>query len=538
MLVSSKDSLSSPWRSCQNTYHEHGRLPLPLRCAGPSTYKHRAEFAKMPSVVSWNTQNLNRKPEEADHSNEDDSAGAAADNEQAVRSKKRRDLEGSEQIAKMIKSNAFSTSYDWSYREHHLSRTAKKAARISLTTDTIEMMTCGLEGLDDRYDGSGWTTWKKKDDGQKKKFNKDGTEKRPRKTQARQPKPLGDPLALPKAGGGNIPRWFRGVPRCPDLLLPTEEDVGKPRLPEGGVDAATAGCGSLSCGADAVAATVDGANAQGTGPEAKVEPGADSSGLTREEKKVLAQIEIIKKQEQRAADKKATGGSMVVKDEDKQVDLRSTPDPAGNPDGGEIPCPHTQNSEQSFATGGGTQPVAALAVENPEQPPNTGRPDASEKASKQADIEANGEAGGAGAAASGEEAAGDAAASAGGRCLLPVPTSAQLAASNLALEDAPPQFFRLPYMAARYKFQKDFEDYACSDPKSEFPTPFVPINKNEYVDEETAYRLPVHEGKNICQCIFVPGTPETACGEQSNCLLRDIYIECGDRCPSGRCAYV
>jgi hypothetical protein len=44
----------------------------------------------------------------------------------------------------------FQDSYDWNYRESRLSRTAKKAARISLTTDTLEMMTCVFEGHDDR----------------------------------------------------------------------------------------------------------------------------------------------------------------------------------------------------------------------------------------------------------------------------------------------------------------------------------------------------------------------------------------------------
>jgi hypothetical protein len=48
------------------------------------------------------------------------------------------------------------------------------------------------QGLDDRYDGSGWTTFKKKDDGQKSKFNKDGSEKKPRKVPTRAPKPQGD----------------------------------------------------------------------------------------------------------------------------------------------------------------------------------------------------------------------------------------------------------------------------------------------------------------------------------------------------------
>ena len=116
--------------------------------AGPATYKHRAEFAKMPSVVSWNAHNVKRKPEEGEQGgghDDDDVAGGLGDGEQGGKCRKRRDLEASEQVAKMIKANAFSTSYDWSYRENHLSRTAKKAARISLTTDTIEMMTCGLE---------------------------------------------------------------------------------------------------------------------------------------------------------------------------------------------------------------------------------------------------------------------------------------------------------------------------------------------------------------------------------------------------------
>ena len=500
----------------------------------------------MPSVVSWNTQNLNRKQEEADQWHEDDAVAASADNEQAGKSKKRRDLEGSEQMTKMINANAFSTSYDWSYRENHLSRTAKKAARISLTTDTIEMMTCGLEGLDDRYDGSGWTTWKKKDDGQKKKFNKDGSEKRPRKVQARQPKAPGDPLALPcpKIAGSNIPRWFKGVPRCPELLLPTDDDIGKPKSAGSGERAVTGGPEAAGCGADTVAAAGDGASAHDETPAVKAEASVKSAGLSREEKKVLAQMDLFRKQEQRAAEKKASGGNAAADVEGSQSAPCVAPDPSCNSGDGESSFADPKNSGQSLSVSGGAQlaaPPCPAAEESSEQ---RAVADDAEQASKQKGLgdvaEADSADGaGAGAAASGEDAVGDAASSAaaaggGQRSLLPLPTQEQLVASNLALGDGETQLFQLPYMAARYKFQKEFEDYACGDASSEFPTPFVPMNKNEYVDEDAAYRLPVHEGKNICQCIFVPGTPETACGEQSNCLLRDIYIECGDRCPSGR----
>ena len=51
------------------------------------------------------------------------------------------------------------------------------------------------QGLDDRYDGSGWTTFKKKDDGQKGKFklNKEGGEKK-RKAPPRAPKQPGESI--------------------------------------------------------------------------------------------------------------------------------------------------------------------------------------------------------------------------------------------------------------------------------------------------------------------------------------------------------
>ena len=48
-------------------------------------------------------------------------------------------------VAALAEAEGFNCSYDWNYRERNLSRTAKKAARISLTTDTLEMMTCELQ---------------------------------------------------------------------------------------------------------------------------------------------------------------------------------------------------------------------------------------------------------------------------------------------------------------------------------------------------------------------------------------------------------
>ncbi|EKX45346.1 hypothetical protein GUITHDRAFT_61291, partial [Guillardia theta CCMP2712] len=56
------------------------------------------------------------------------------------------------------------------------------------------------------------------------------------------------------------------------------------------------------------------------------------------------------------------------------------------------------------------------------------------------------------------------------------------------------------------------------------------ISKNVYVGEERA-ALKSMESRSACQCIYVPGVPETACGEHSNCMLRDLYIECDYRCP-------
>ena len=60
--------------------------------------------------------------------------------------------------------------------------------------------------------GSGWTTWKKKDslDGKKRKFNKDGSEKKPRTVQPKV-QAVGH-LAPPKQPGANVPRyvWLDG----------------------------------------------------------------------------------------------------------------------------------------------------------------------------------------------------------------------------------------------------------------------------------------------------------------------------------------
>ena len=47
-----------------------------------------------------------------------------------------------------------------------------------------------------------------------------------------------------------------------------------------------------------------------------------------------------------------------------------------------------------------------------------------------------------------------------------------------------------------------YADYVCCDSNSEFPTPFVPINKNEYVDEEKAYRLPLSEGASVFVLLY------------------------------------
>lgn len=475
---------------------------------GPSTYKHRADFGKQPSVVSWNTLNLNRKVDDADMGEiELDMDGAEGENSNG-KSKKKRDVSASEHMNSLVKSNAFSTSYDWSYRENHLSRTAKKAARISLTTDTIEMMTCGLEGLDDRYDGSGWTTWKKKDTGdKKKKYNKDGSEKQPRKNQPRPPKAPGDPLAMPKVAG-NLPRWCKGMPRCPDLLLPKDEDISS----RASKPAESAGEQAAPAAADAGAAPTGSGRRRGGGKASteKMEAGGNAAGGGRVSKSETSPVQ-------------QSGAAHIS--ENQSADLRmesadacSAPDVAG-------PSEDTKHANEDMTANTYThasmgepskEATVQKILDTAEMKGDQGSAPPMSTATEQAHDKAEAEA-----------------VAAGPLSLLPIPTGAQLAAANPTFSESEQTFFRLPYMAVRHKFQKEFEDYACGDSTSEFPTPFVPLNKNEYVDEEAACRLPLHEGKNICQCIFVPGTPETACGEQSNCLLRDIYIECGDRCPCG-----
>jgi hypothetical protein len=487
---------------------------------GPSTYKHRAEFAKMPSVVSWNTNNLNRKLESAEA--EVDVGFPSAEGESATgKSKKRRDVVASETISSLVKANAFSTSYDWSYRENHLSRTAKKAARISLTTDTLDLITCGLEGLDDRYDGSGWTTWKKKDtgDGKKKKLNKDGTERKPRQTQARQPKAPADPLALPKAAGSNVPRWYKGMPRCPDLLLPKDEDIPDP-------ESNTAGEGGAAGESQDQTVANSGSQAESSTTEPKM-----NNVSSREEKKLLAQMQLFQKLElERLIKKSVNDASECAKPEcDVKVEQEQGPDE--KPDAQMEPAFSSNTS--NVETGCCPKTSCDAAIEKTAQE-CTGSLSTITGASGRTEEPSSTALKGAESGASTDSPNGDDDGnSATGSALLPLPTSAQLQAANLAPPEGDYSFFKLPYAAVRHKFQKEFEDYACIDDSSEFPTPYVPINRNEYVDEEAACRLPLHEGKNICQCIYVPGTPETACGEESNCLLRDIYIECGDRCPCG-----
>ena len=501
--------------------------------AGPSTYKHRAMYAKMPSVVTWNSHNISSKPET-------ETADAEGGEEETVAGKKRRDVIASDELNTMIKSNAFSTSYDWSYRENHLSRTAKKAARISLTTDTIEMMTCGLEGLDDRYDGSGWTTWKSKDaaEGKKKKFNKDGTERKPRQTQSRQPKAAVDPLALPKEKGGNIPRWFKGMPHCPDLLLPKDENVHlRPLDATKPVDAVqqVSSVTEVAQVNEKVQIASE-ATSESQQPATDTAAGKDSSHdaffstlSERERKRQMAIMQKLTKEG--GSNESAAKGDPSKKNNDAAASepflsgheaegyghsdaVEKKPNPAS-------PVDLQRNDQQA---------TDLEMSENPEQVTVTKVTVGSEEdaalvpAAMEGDNIVKNE--------KGSETVATPSVSDVQTSLLPLPTSAQLE----QMSQGGQSFFQLPYLAACYKFQREFDDYVCGDDKSEFPTPFVPINKNEYVDEDNACKLPMTENKHICQCIYVPGTPETACGEQSNCLLRDIYIECGDRCPSGsRC---
>lgn len=505
---------------------------------GPSTYKHRAEFTKLASVVTWNTQNLNRKPDSGEPEQDNDSPVAEGECA-AGKGKRRRDVVASEAISSLVKSNAFSTSYDWNYRENHLSRTAKKAARISLTTDTLQLITCELEGLDDRYDGSGWTTWKKKDDDKsKKKFNKDGSERKPRQSNPRPPKAPVDPLAVPKSAGSNVPRWFKGVPRCPDLLLSNDEDIRLPADSAVAQGEALAGCPASLCAGVSASDGVAGDSNTGTS--------------SREEKKLMAELELFQKLEQERKSKKSM-------DDAANPDGVEGTDPGGCGDqhqSNDVICDSKVTAATTSHASASVGPTDDVVQEHEcTQSLETEGVDAQAEAQKALPCEAiNGEvmceeaaqqhSGPAQEVAKcatttttdlsaendSESVVDDAGHSVG---LLPMPSSSQLAAANLVPSEGDHSFFKLPYMAVRHKFQKDFEDYACIDSTSEFPTPFVPISKNEYVDEEAACRLALHEGKNICQCIYVPGTRETACGEESNCLLRDIYIECGDRCPCG-----
>jgi hypothetical protein len=508
--------------------------------AGPSTYKHRAAFAKFPSVVSWNSHNLNRHADTSSAESESPSSAAEKEGISTTgtgKSRKRRDIDVSEELSSSIKANAFSTSYDWSYRENHLSRTAKKAARISLTTDTIEMMTCELEGLDDRYDGSGWTTWKSKGNvnGQNKakKFNKDGTERKPRQSRPRQPKEPTDSLAVPKEKSGHLPRWLKGVPRCPDLLLPKDENIHlRPQK---------------STADEAAEATQEGFQDEmqtADNRSSLTEPDFFGTLSEREKKR---QMDVLQKLMAPTAKSESSHADCA------EMGQGSSTDACGEQEAMselhvkvEMAKPESVDNSVKFV-----EPAKELLEDQVSGVEEKEAPHDSQHASVEVDntraqetllVSVCGEVAGTVTSSGAHETEAEKVSSTdtqqGGAesalarsALLPLPSNAQLASSLEGFGGV--SFFKLPYMAARYKFQKEFEDYVCGDKKSEFPTPFVPINKNEYVDGESACRLAVHEGKNICQCIFVPGTPETACGEDSNCLLRDIYIECGERCPCG-----
>eukprot|EP00960_Hanusia_phi_P058312 763849-Hanusia_phi.AAC.4 len=549
----------------------------------PNTMTHRLEWGKLPSVVSWS---LGCRGQKSEH----DARGDEADSVANANKKKNNTGNGGvaipDEISDMVKSNQFNFSYDWNYREKHLSRTAKKAARISLTTDTIEMMTCELQGMDDRYDGSGWTTWKKrKTEPEEKKVKKvrvkgekNGAERKPRSSKLSVSNEVN---GVPKAAGPNMPRWFKTVPRCPELLLPpceeTYVDEGNPRnlenvvkvegeKKEGQPETTPAADEGKQAEAEEATTVMEIEHSMGMNDEREREEQILSEATAGEERTAHLQVHVAsagqEREMQETTQSSATteGGSKreseTIADSQEcrqKVEQRGAAAMAGEGEtSGSPQCgviveqkPWKDDSESSGAAGGGKAKGEHFAGEKSESKDGF-------LSSTSQDV---------GGPSSGSEApvAGETRGIADltneivqvgeGEENLPVEeskgaeeedaraTAAEDVSAWLPLPclpspdgEAGSRFFKLPYPVVKDMKQREFEDEACKDSTSEFPTPFVPISKNVYVGEERA-ALRSMESRSACQCIYVPGVPETACGEHSNCMLRDLYIECDHRCP-------
>ncbi|KAJ1485155.1 hypothetical protein T484DRAFT_1893097 [Baffinella frigidus] len=100
--------------------------------------------------------------------------------------------------------------------------------------------------------------------------------------------------------------------------------------------------------------------------------------------------------------------------------------------------------------------------------------------------------------------------------------------------------FRMPYGVVQEMMQMQFGDQVCADESSEFPTPYIPRSKNKYTGglqdkySQTmtkADRVEIEMDRAVCQCLYVPGMKGTACGPHCDCMLRQLYTECDDRCP-------
>eukprot|EP00960_Hanusia_phi_P062483 765163-Hanusia_phi.AAC.3 len=542
----------------------------------PNTTSHRLEWGKLPSVVSWNLGCKGLK-------SENDARGDEADSAANANKKKCNTGNGgvavSDEISDMVKSNQFNFSYDWNYREKHLSRTAKKAARISLTTDTIEMMTCELQGMDDRYDGSGWTTWKKrKTEPEEKKVKKvrvKGEKNVPeRKSRSSKLSLSNEVNGFPKAAGSNIPRWFKTVPRCPELLLPpceeTYVDEGKPKnlenvkvteeeiKQEGQPETSPTATEGKQKEAEEATTVMGLERSMGMKDGRKSEDQILCEAPAGEERTAHCEVDVASEEQERelpeGIQSSATETTTDSQESRERVEQQGAPAMAGegetlgSPKLGAIDeqKPLKDGSESSDAAGRAqVEEGEHIAGEKSETNEGLLSSDSQDVGVSSSGLEASvaGELRGIAertyekgqvsaveenmlvdeSKGADEEDAGAAAAE---------DVSAWLPLPCMPSPDGEggSRFFKLPYPVVKDMKQREFEDEACKDSTSEFPTPFVPISKNFYVGEERA-ALRSMESRSACQCIYVPGVPETASGEHSNCMLRDLYIECDHRCP-------
>ena len=385
------------------------------------------------------------------------------------------------------------------------------------------------QGVDDRYDGSGWTRYGKpaaaKSVKGQKGFSKEERErKRQERAEAAARRPAKPPRDAAQAAPAGGPKWFKNMPHVPALALPLPSDrlvtfdsAGRKVMPPPPApppeEVPEAEEAAEACGGDAAPAgaaeTADGSLEAGGGAASD-----DAQGTAGED----------------------GAGSKPTSEAGGGADA-NTGAPAGGGGDVEMAGAGEPQAWREDTTAAGA-PASALTTLVKAEPSEGGAGVVAEAGGS-----AECGAGAAAAEATPEESpagAGDDAAAAPGEAAkeeddagpyMPMPDLGALGA---------PGGFRLPYPIVREMLQMEFGDEVCADDTSEFPTPYVPISRNRYVGElkdkykvslTKAEREEIEADRAVCQCLYVPGIPGTACGANSDCMLRQLYTECDDRCP-------